>query len=591
MNEAAGKPRLDRGMLHRLFRESFRAQRGHYVVGIVAMAVVAVTTALSAWIMRDIVDGMMIARDLSKVYYIATFVAVVFIVKGAAGYVQGISLARAGNAIIADRQAKLYDYYLAQGVDFFQRITSSDLLIRITHNAQAARQVVDTIVTSFVRDLLTLIGLVAVMVYQQPLLSLFLVVFGPLALLGVRLLLKKARTYTAAGILSLSRMTHTVQETIAGIRVVKAFALEDNLRTRMRGAIADAQKQANRIAKLESATGPIMESLAGIAIAGLLALSGFLVVHFGHTPGELMSFITAVLLAYDPARRMAKTRVTIESGLVGVTLMYDMIDHPIRLSEATDAKDLPNGPGEVRFRDVTFGYENGAPVLDHLDLTIPAGQMTALVGPSGSGKSTILNLAMRMYDPDAGSVAIDDHDLRQVKIASLREHISYVGQDTFLFDGTVRFNIGLGRKGASEAEIIEAAKAANAHDFIMDLPKGYDTPVGEGGGKLSGGQRQRLAIARAILRDAPILILDEPTSALDSESESLIAEALDVMSKGRTTIVIAHRLSTIARAQTIVVLEKGRIAEQGRQEDLLARKGVYRRLFDKQMVAPIGHRS
>lgn len=586
LTEKAGNlPGIDREILLRLFRENFTSQRGAYAIGIVAMAVVAASTALTAWIMRDLVDGMMIAGDMTKVYYVATFLAVVFVTKGIGGYIQGISLARAGNAIIADKQEQLYDYYLAQGVGFFQRITSSDLLIRITHNAQAARQVIDTIVTSFVRDLLTLVGLLIVMVYQQPALSLVSLVAGPIALFSIRLLLKSARKHTAAGIVSLSRITQTVQETISGIRVVKAFSLEPVLRARMSGAIRDMQRQSNRIARLEAATGPIMETLAGFAIAGLIGLSGILVTRYGHTPGELMSFVTALLLAYDPARRMARTRVTIETGLVGVRLMYEMLDHPIRLADNERAEPLPPGAGEVRLRDVTFGYNSEKPLIDHLDLTFEAGRMTALVGPSGGGKSTILNLVMRLYDPASGTVEIDGHDLRHVTIASLRDRIAYVGQDTFMFDGSVRHNIALGRLGAGEDEIVAAARAANAHDFIMALPDGYDTEVGEDGGKLSGGQRQRVAIARAILRDAPILILDEPTSSLDAESEALIADALDLLSKGRTTIVIAHRLSTIARAQHIIVIENGAVAEQGTQRELLRRKGKYRQLFDKQLIA------
>lgn len=575
---------FDKSLLVRLLKDSFRKQIRNYSFAIVSMVLVALTTAASAWIMRDIVNEMIISKDLTRVLMISALVFFIFTIKGVSAYAQAYYMSKAGNRIIAEKQQEIYSHILAQDATYFQKQKSSDLLTRITHNAQSARSVVEILVSSFVRDSLTLFGLVAVMVIQQPLLALGALAFGPIALFGIRILIKKARHYMKLELSSVGQLMHIVQETTRGIRVVKSFALEPMLKGRMDQAVRDIEKQSNRMARLEAATSPIMETLAGIAIAGMLALSGVLVLRYGQTPGELMSFITALLLAYEPAKRLARMRVTLEGGMVGVRGLFELLDHPIALTEKPDAVALSVSKGGISIDNVDFSYVKGTPVLNGLSATFRPGKMTAIVGPSGSGKSTIINLMMRLFDPEAGAIRIDGQDLRDVTFASLREAIAYVGQDTFLFTGTVRENIALGRQSASEEEIIDAAKAANAHDFILSLPEGYDTQVGDAGGNVSGGQRQRITIARAILRDAPILILDEPTSSLDSESELAIAEALDRLSKGRTTIIIAHRLSTISRADDVKVLEHGRLVEEGSPRDLFERKGRFEQLFSSQAL-------
>jgi ATP-binding cassette, subfamily B, bacterial MsbA len=571
-------------LLKRLVGDNFRQQRTNYILAIICMVFVAASTGFSAYIMKSIVNEMMVSRNLDRVYIIALVILLVFLVKGFATYFQTYFMSKAGNRIIADQQRKLYNHILAQDATFFQRFSSSDFLTRITYNAQSARVVVDTIVTSFARDLLTLISLIAVMIIQQPYLAVGSLCLGPLAFVGLRLLLKKARYYMSQELASISQLIHIIQETSVGIRVIKAFHLEEKLQSRLNTAVRDIERQSNRMARVEAATAPIMETLAGFAIAGMLALSGVLVLKFGQTPGELMSFITALLLAYEPAKRLARMRVSIEGGLVGVRAMFDLLDHPIRLKETADAKVLTVPRGEIRLENVSFSYNATVTVLNNLNLTFEAGKTTAIAGPSGSGKSTMVNLIMRMYDPEAGKVSIDGQDLSQVTFQSLRASMAYVGQDLFLFTGTIRHNIGLGREGAGDEDIVAAAKAANAHDFICELEKGYDTEVGESGGNLSGGQRQRVTIARAILRNAPILILDEPTSALDSESDALIGEALEHLSAGRTTIIIAHRLSTIAKADKIIVIEAGKLVEQGSPKTLFEKNGRFQKLFASQTL-------
>lgn len=572
----------DKKLLTRLFRENFKKHAGWYAMSIIAMLCVAAMTSLSAWIMKDIVDSVFLKQGFGVVLQISVAVALIFIVKGIATFVQSFFLSKAGNSIVAEQQRKIYNRILSQGVSFFQNMPSSELLVRVTYNAQAARGVIDTVVTSFVRDLFSLLGLVAVMLVQNFYLTSVALIIGPIAIFGVRFLLRKVRKIMEAELHSIGEIVKVVQETSIGVRVLKAFSLEGMMRDRMNKAVTDVENRSNSIARLEAATSPIMETLSGIAIAVVIAISGYNVLEQNGTPGSLMSFITALLLAYEPAKRLARMRVSIEAGMVGVRMMFSVLDTPLSLQEKDDAKALTKGTGEVAFRNVSFEYTDNQPVLKNVDLTFAGGKMTALVGPSGSGKSTMINLMMRLYDPQSGSIEIDGQDLRDVTFDSLRQRMSYVGQDTFLFSSTIRHNIAVGRDGATEEDIIEAAKAANAHNFIMSLNNGYDTVLGENGAGLSGGQKQRVSIARAMLRNADILVLDEATSALDSESEAAVRDALERLTQGKTSIVIAHRLSTINRADMIVVMEDGQVAEQGNRAELLSQGGLYKRLHDIQ---------
>ncbi|MCZ7470046.1 ABC transporter ATP-binding protein/permease [Agrobacterium sp. O3.4] len=537
--------------------------------------------------MRDIVNSVYLKQGFNVVLEIAVAVAVIFIVKGLATFVQSYYLSKAGNSIVAEQQRKIYDRLLKQGVSFFQNLPSSELLVRVTYNAQSARSVIDTIVTSFVRDLFSLLGLIIVMFAQNFLLSAISMIIGPLAIFSVRLVLRRVRKIMEAELASLGEIVNVVQETSIGVRVIKAFSLEKLMRQRMNKAVSDVEQRANGIAKLEAATSPIMETLSGLAIAAVIAISGYTVLEKGGSPGDLMAFITALLLAYEPAKRLARMRVQIEGGMIGVRMMFEVLDAPLTLAEKKDAVPLPKASGDVELKNVSFEYVSGQPVLRDVSVLFEGGKMTALVGPSGSGKSTIINLMMRLYDPQNGSVEINGTDLRDVSFASLREHVSYVGQETFLFSGTVKHNISVGRDNATDEEIIAAAKAANAHDFIMKMPDGYDSKLGENGSGLSGGQRQRVAIARAMLRDADILILDEATSALDSESEALVRDALERLTLNKTSIVIAHRLSTINRADKIVVMDNGQVVEQGSRRELLATDGLYKRLHSIQFDADV----
>ncbi|WP_209597401.1 ABC transporter ATP-binding protein [Ruegeria sp. HKCCSP351] len=571
------------GYMGRLVGESFYAQGGLYGVAILAMIAVAVTTAGSAYMMEYIVDAMTSPELRGWAHVIALGVVLLFLTKAVASYIQAVFLARAGNRIVAQQQEKLYRKLVRHGVSFFSTNESSDLLMRTTNGAQSARSLIDVLVTGFVRDALTLVGLIVVMVYQQPVLSVMFFVVGPVALLGVRYLLKSVRSIMQAEFKSLAEIIRVLQETSAGIKVIKVFALEDRMIDRMETAIRKVEQRSNDIARLQAIASPLMEFLAGLAVAGVLIVSTMGIAGTEQpTAGQLMSFITALLMAYEPAKRLSRMRVQIETCMVGVGMLFSLLDQEDTMVESPRARDLSDGPGQIKLRNVTFGYQGTVPVIDNMSATFEAGKTTALVGQSGGGKSTLFGLIMRFYDPDQGSVEIDGQDLREVSFASLRRKISYVGQDTFLFSASVMDNLRCSAPDASDEEVIAAARAAHAHQFITDLPQGYETPVGENGTFLSGGQKQRIAIARAILRKAEILLLDEATSALDAESESLVKEALDALTQDVTVIVIAHRLSTVLEADKIIVIQDGTIAEQGNLDQLMQKNGPFKNLFDQQ---------
>ncbi|WP_175868379.1 ABC transporter ATP-binding protein [Bartonella gabonensis] len=581
-----GKKQLssfDKHLIIRLLRENFHKHARWYSAAIISMIIISCSTATSAWIMRDVVNHIVDGQNFAKIVLISSFIAFIFILKGISTFAQTYFLSKAGNSIIAEQQRKIYARLMEQGVSFYHNNTSSDLLVRVTHNATAVRNIIDTIITTFVRDLLSVSGLLLVMFIQNFVLIAITLIVGPLAFLGVRMALKRVRSLMEKELLSLGEIIKIVQETAIGIRVIKAFSLEEVMKKRMNKAICDVEKQTNNIATLEAITNPIMETLTGVAIAGIICFSGYLATQRAGVQGEFMSFIVALLLAYDPAKRLANVRVKIESGLINIRTMFEILDRPLTVIEHKEAKDLNKTQGAIRFEHVSFAYTDNKMVLKDINLEIEAGKITALVGPSGSGKSTIINLIMRLYDPTKGCILINDQDIRYTTFRSLRNLMAYVGQDTFLFQGTVKYNIGLGKEGACDDEIIAAAKAANAHDFIMNLPNGYDTQIGDNGCNLSGGQKQRLAIARAMIHDSEILILDEATSALDSHTEAQINEAIHHLTKGRTTIIIAHRLSTIARAHKIVVIKNGQLIEQGTQKELLAKEhGLYKKLHNIQ---------
>jgi ATP-binding cassette subfamily B protein len=539
------------------------------------LAVVALTTALSAWIIGSVVNNVFVNKDVAAVWGITLAIVVIYTVKGLATYSNQMTLSRIANSIVADIQKRIFDQMLRMKIASYSKSHSTEFIARQSFIGQSASTALNLVITTGGRDLLTLVGLVVVMVVRDPLLAAIALVFVPVAAFTVRKIGASVRKIMANEFQGAMTIMESLQETAQGIRVVKAFTLEAFMRERQARGIESFQRAANRLAAVSSRTSPLMESLAGFAIAGVVLYGGLRVIYSGQTPGALFSFITSVIMSYEPMKRLASFHVNFTSALFGVGMLYDFLDQPDEEREAPDEPELSVTAGRLEFRGVSFGYRPEEPVLRDISFVAEPGKTTALVGRSGGGKSTIMSLILRFYDVHAGEILIDGQSAAQVKRSSLRRQIGYVSQENFLFKGSVRDNIAMGRPGASDEEIVAAAKAAYAHDFIVGFERGYDTPCGENGLQLSGGQRQRIAIARAFLKDAPIILLDEATSALDSESEQAIQKALHTLCEGRTTLVIAHRLSTVVHADEICVIDRGQLVERGQHAELMAKGDTY----------------
>ncbi len=571
-----------REIIPRLFATDGRKHAWGYALSFVFMGIIAATTALAAYMMKHVVDRIFVDGNYQMVWILGGALAGLFALKGAATYGQMVTLAKIGNRIIADYQRKIYDSLLAQGVSFFAERHSTEFLNRMNAGAAGARMVLDLVITSVGRDFITLVGLVIVMAVQDPVMMIFGMVTMPPAVYVVRILSRRTRQNIARQFTGTGELMKTLQETVQGVRIVKSYNLEDTMRARMNATVRDVERVMNKIASLKARSSPLMETLGGFAIAGFVIYAGHGVLAAGQMPGEFFSVVTALLLAYEPAKRLARLHIDLSANLTQARFMFDLLDSmPVEQNDAAKSA-LQVSSGKIEFRDVAFRYRPTEPVLRGISFVANPGQTLALVGSSGSGKSTVMNLAIRFWDPQAGKILIDEQDISQVSRRSLRGSIGYVSQDVYLFSGTIRDNIAMGKRGATEAEIVAAARAAFAHDFITGFPLGYDSPVGEHGVQISGGQRARIAIARAFLKNAPILLLDEPTAALDSESEREVQRALDALRTSRTTLVIAHRLQTIIAADQICVVDSGRIVESGTHDELMARRGRYHQLYEIQ---------
>ena len=586
-------------MVRRVLSENGREYLLQYMFAIGCLLAIAATTAFSAWIMRDVVDEIFYRRRADLIAIICGAIALTFVIRGVALYGQAVVLAKIGNNLVARYQQRLFDHLMKLGVGFFSETRSAHLAAQINQNVNGIRDLLSLTITSVARDAVSLLALVGVMIWQDWVLSAIALLIGPPLVYTVNYLMRRLRRVTRESVEVNSRLIGAMQEATQGITIVKAFTMEGLLSQKLAALIGHAEEQANKIARVSERLSPIAEMLAGFAVAGVIGYAGYRALYGNQPPGAVFSFITALLLAYDPARRLARSQVTLERSLVNARMIYEILDLEPQQGDASGALPLKVGSGEVRFDHVGFAYGEGTPVLDDVSFTAAAGKTTAIVGGSGAGKTTLIALLQRFYDVGRGSIAVDGQDIAGVTKQSLRGSIAYVSQQPYLFEGTIRDNIRYGRPEATDAEVEQAAKIAQADEFIRLQPHGYETAVGENGLTLSGGQRQRLSIARAIVRNAPILVLDEATSALDNESEARVQAALAEVMKNRTTIVIAHRLSTVINADHIVVLAHGQLVEEGTHRQLIADPhGVYARfhgvqtdkglgLVDDTKVAPI----
>ncbi len=571
-------------VLKRVIAENGRDHVRSYAFAITCLVMVALSTAFTAWIMEKVVNEAFANKRADIVWLICGSILAAFVLRGFATYGQAVTLSKIGNNIVARYQRRIYSHLMSLSVGFFAEARSAHLAAQISQNINGVRDVLNLTVTSTARDLLTLVALIGVMVTKDWVLSLIVFAVAPPLLYALRYVSKRLRAATREAVEQNSRVLGAMQETIQGIAVVKAFTMEGELDSKVSRIIKAAEGRANRIARLSERTSPLTETFAGFAISSVLAYAAFRSIYDNVPPGAFFAFVTALLMAYDPARRLAKLQVQLDRAVVNAQMIYALLDMQPAQREMVGAKDLVVDKARVELKNVVFSYGSGNPILRGVDLVAEGGQTTALVGPSGAGKSTIISLIPRFYDPAEGAILIDGQNIAEVTKSSLRHQLAYVSQQPYLFEGTIRDNIRYGRPEATDAEVEEAARLAYAHDFILAQPLGYETPVGENGMSLSGGQRQRLSIARALVRNAPILLLDEATSALDNESEAAVQKALDTAMRGRTVIVIAHRLSTVVKADKIIVMHEGRVMEEGTHEVLAQRKdGLYARLNNLQL--------
>ncbi len=584
--QATGSKYSTRYLVRRLWHDAVRHYIGWIGLAILSMAVMAGANAFSAYLMKPIVDDVFVAKNAAMLWPVGVVVISTFIIKGLANYSQSILMNHVGLRIIADTQNQLFLHLAHMDLQFFHHNPTGTLISRFTLDIHQMKVAVSNGLTGFGKDLLTLLGLVGVMFYQDWQLALASFFTFPMAIYPIVRIGQRMRKVTANTQVELGLFTTVLTQTFQGIRMVKAYGMQAYEASRISDVVERIYKLNMKAARTREISRPVMETLGGAAVFVVIIYGGSRVISEVTTAGAFFSFLTALLMAYEPMKRLATLNASMQQGLACAERLYQLLDQNPRIADKIGAQNLGEVSGEIVLRNVSFSYSDDINAITNVSISAHAGKTVALVGPSGAGKSTILNLIARFYDIDtnSGTITIDGIDIRDASLESLFANIALVSQEITLFDDTISANIAYGKAGAKQSEVETAARHAAAHNFITELPSGYDTLVGEQGVKLSGGQRQRIAIARAMLKDAPILLLDEATSALDTESERHIQTALNELMEGRTTVVIAHRLSTIMDADLIYVIEQGRIVEQGNHASLLARGGLYKKLYELQFT-------
>ena len=569
-------------LVGRLLRDYVSKHIPRLLIAALFMVIVAGTTALNAWILEPVFDEVFLDQNEDMLLLIPLAVIAIALIKGISTFAQAYLMSAVGQSVIAALQGDLFAHLMRADLAYFHKMTTGRLISNFLNDVQHLQEMLGRALSGMAKDSVTLVFLIALLFYQDWRLAIVTCVIFPIVIIPIRNLGRRMRKASTRTQVETGRFSALLNETMHGIRHVKAYGMEAYETKRADDVIADRLRAMFKVVRTRAMATPFVETLSGIAIAAVIYYGGTRIVSGETSPGTFVSFLAALIMSYQPLRSLANLNTALQEGLAAAQRIFAHIDVEPEIAEADHPVELTVENGEIAFKEVWFNYANGKAALKGVSFNIEAGKTVALVGRSGAGKSTVINLLPRFFDVGAGSITIDGIDLREMSLASLRGSIALVSQESTLFDDTVRANIAYGRTSATDTEIETAAVDAAAHDFILTLPNGYDTMVGENGVLLSGGQRQRIAIARAMLKNAPILLLDEATSALDSDAERQVQSALTTLMRGRSTLVVAHRLSSVQDADRIYVIDDGRIVEAGRHGELLTRGGVYAELYAEQ---------
>jgi subfamily B ATP-binding cassette protein MsbA len=567
-------------LLKRLVSNHVKPYLGKIGIAVFCMVVTALTSTLNVWLIQPALDKIFFNKDKLMLLYLPGIIILVSVVKGFADYYQKYLIRFVGQRVISDMQIKLYEHLVYADLAFINQHSSGSIISRFTNDIAIMRASVSNALTGIVKELLTVIFLVCLMFYQNLVLSSIAFIVFPVAILPMIKMGKRMRRVSNKMQEELGKYTAKLDSTFYAIKMIKSYRREIFEITRAKQMVEGIFLLYRKAMRIDALSSPMMEMLSGIATATVIAYGGMQVINGHTTPGGFFSFIVAFIAAYKPLKSLSDLNNNLQDGLAAAERVFKLLDTKPAVINSINASDLKISSADVEFTDVVFNYDDGKQALNNVSFKVKGGTTIALVGKSGAGKSTIVNLLLRFYDPNSGHIAIDNQNIKHVTIESLRDNIAIVSQDVMLFDDSIMNNIRYGRLDATDDEVIEAARAAAIDEFVYNMPDGYSSIIGENGHKLSGGQKQRISIARAILKNSPILILDEATSSLDNISERHIREAIIKLSKQRTTIIIAHRLSTITHADMIYVLKEGQIVEQGSHDKLYNKGKEYSRLYN-----------